>query len=240
MTEDPFRHLPEFRGHITPHAQSLFRQDFPAYVRTLALEKDLDVSELYEDADRSALHSAFLADHTGDLWVFAYGSLIWDPALDFSEVRRAKITGYSRKMCLLDDKGARGSPNAPGLMAGLAPGDHCDGMAFLIPAARVAEETGYLWGRELIAPGYVTRMLPAETPQGPVDVLAFVADLEHDQMQPDLPLDVQARYIATGEGELGSSFDYVRSIIERFEILGIDDPDLRRVFDRAAALRASP
>ena len=235
---DPFLHVPELRDQITPFDQSLFRQDFPAYVRGLGREQGLNISDIYPDADRIALHDAFLAQHSGDLWVFAYGSLIWDPALDFVEVRRATVDGYARKMCLVDDMGARGSAAEPGLMAGLAPGDHCHGMAFLLPADRVADETRFLWGREMIAPGYLTRMLPARTPQGSIQVLAFVADLNHHQMQPDLPLDTQARYIATGQGELGTSFDYVKSIIDRFAILGIEDPHLREVYSRALALRA--
>lgn len=237
MPHDPFRHVPELRDHVTPFDQSVFRQDFPAYVRKLGREKNLDTSDLYADADRIALHNDFLAAHSGDLWVFAYGSLIWDPALNFAEVRRATVEGYARKMCLYDDKGARGSTDAPGLMAGLAPGDHCHGMAFLIPAEEVATETRYLWGRELIAPGYLARMLPAQSPQGPIDVLAFVANLDHHQMQPDLPLDVQARYIATGRGELGTSFDYVAAILDRFDLLGIEDAHLRDVYIRAKALR---
>ncbi|MEL7105337.1 MAG: gamma-glutamylcyclotransferase [Pseudomonadota bacterium] len=237
MTPDSFIHVPELRDQITPFAHSVFRQDFPAFVRQLARDKGFDVSDLYDDATRTALHDAFLADHSGDLWVFAYGSLIWDPALDFAQLRRATVQGYARKMCLFDNKGARGSAAAPGLIAGLAPGDHCHGMAFLIPAERVADETRYLWGREVIAPGYLAQMLPAQTPQGPIDVLAFVADLSHDQIRPDLPADVQAHLVATGQGELGSSFDYVKSIVDRFALLGIDDPDLSDLYQRARALR---
>lgn len=235
---DPFVHVPELRNQITPFDQSIFRQDFPAYVRGVGREKGLNISDIYADAERNSLHDAFLAHHTGDLWVFAYGSLIWDPALNFTEVRRATVNGYARKMCLVDDMGARGSAAQPGLMAGLAPGDHCHGMVFLLPAEQVATETAFLWGREMIAPGYLTRMLPTDTPQGPIKALAFVADLNHHQMQPDLPLETQARYIATGQGELGTSYDYVKSIIDRFEILGIDDPHLSDVFRRAQALRA--
>lgn len=234
---DPFVHVPELRNRLTPYDQSIFRQDFPAYVRGLGSDSGLDISDLYDDADRIALHDAFVENHSGDLWVFAYGSLIWDPALDFAEVRRATVRGYARKMCLFDDMGARGTAAAPGLMAGLAPGTHCHGMAFLVPEDRVAEETAYLWGREVIAPGYLTRMLPAQTPQGPIEVLAFVADLDHRQMRPDLPLDTQAQYIATGQGTLGTSFDYVKSILDHFAILGIEDPHLSDVFRRAQALR---
>ncbi len=239
MINDPFRHVPELRDQITPFDQSIFRQDFPAYVRSISLEKEIDTSDLFEDAERNAMHAAFVTSHSGDLWVFAYGSLIWDPALDFAEVRRATLRGYARKMCLVDTMGVRGSADAPGLMAGLAQGDHCHGMAFRIPEARVAEETNYLWQREMIAPGYLPTMLDATTPQGPIRTLAFVADLENPMMQPDLPLATQAQYIAQGEGELGSSYDYTKSIVERFEILQIDDPELRSLFEQATALRSS-
>ena len=68
---------------------------------------------------REASRRVTLASHTGDLWVFAYGSLMWDPAMDFTEVRRAWLPGHARRFILCDIYGARGTPEAPGLMAAL-------------------------------------------------------------------------------------------------------------------------
>ena len=51
----------------------------------------------------------------GDLWVFGYGSLMWDPAMEFAEVRRGRTKLYARSFCLWD-VGGRGSLDRPGLM----------------------------------------------------------------------------------------------------------------------------
>ena len=74
--------------------------------------------------------AAFLAQRNDqDLWIFAYGSLIWDPAFYFEEVRVAKAPGYQRSFCLRSEIG-RGSPEKPGLMVALDHGSECQGLAF--------------------------------------------------------------------------------------------------------------
>ena len=239
MTEDPFRHVPELRAHIIPFDSSFFRNDLAAKARQMSEDKGLDTSNMYPDELRAEFHRNFLAGHKGDLWVFAYGSLIWDPALDFDEIRRARLNGYARKMCLYDEIGARGLPESPGLVAGLVAGAHCDGMAFHIPEDRVAQETDILWQREVIMPGYVPTMLEAETPQGSIRVLSFVADTKLGHVRPDLEPDTVVRLIATGKGLLGSTYDYVAGILERFALIGIEDRELEELFDRATQLRAS-
>ena len=125
-------------------------------------------------------------------------------------------------------------------MAALAPGSHCDGMVFRVPAELVKIETGYLWAREMIAEGYLPMIRDVWTPQGQVSALMFVADLANENMRPDLSREEQVRFIAHGVGELGSSFDYVDGLITHFDLLGIDDPHLRELWRDAAALRVSP
>lgn len=241
MTADPFGHMPELRAHVVPYAQSRFRGDLPAELRVHLAEQGRDPGIVTPDAEREAARHAFLQDKPGALWVFAYGSLIWDPGVRFSEMRRATVAGHARKMCIYDEEGGRGTAAAPGLIAGLdrAPGRSCQGTVFCIEAADVAAETRYLWARELVIPGYIPTMLPADTPQGPVEALAFVVDRQQPLVRPDLPEDEQARLIATGQGDLGTSFDYVAKLLGGFDILGLDDPDLRRIFDAACGLRQS-
>ena len=237
---DPLRHVPELRAQITPLHETRFRGDFPDEVRALLAERGYDPGIVTPDADREAARHAFLARHEGALWVFAYGSLIWDPGVRFIEKRRATVAGYTRKMCIYDDAGGRGTVAAPGLIAGLdvAPGRRCDGTVFCIDATDVASETRYLWAREQIMPGYIPTMLSVQTPQGAVTALGFVVDHSQTIVRPDLPEDEQAHLIATGEGDLGSSYAYVENLLTRLDLLGIGDPDLRRIFVAAQALRA--
>ena len=119
---------------------------------------------LHTDDEREQSRLEALKDHPDeDLWVFAYGSLMWDPAFKFSEVRRAKVADYSRRFILKEIYGGRGNREVPGLMAALDHGDGCDGLAFRIPQDIVDVETEILWRRELVAPTYIPTFVTADT-----------------------------------------------------------------------------
>ena len=117
---DPYQHHPELRGKITDPMTSFFRDfrvesvldDHPE----LAYALEFLISDEARDANRAATLST-LPD--GDLWVFAYGSLMWDPALRFTKVRRAHAPRHTRRFILKEVLGGRGSPEAPGLVAAL-------------------------------------------------------------------------------------------------------------------------
>lgn len=227
VAPDPFRHHPALADLVRDPAQSFFRDlDLDAMDARMA-ERGIPMPWRRPDAEREATRHAFLAGHEGPLWVFGYGSLMWDPAILFDEIRHAKVGGYHRSMCLVDRRGARGSNDAPGLMAGLAAGGTCDGLAFRIPAPLVAAETERLWRREMIAYAYVPVMATASTAQGDIPALCFVADPLADTIDTGLCRDRQVEYIATGEGFLGTSREYLENMLAHFDALGITDPDLR-------------
>jgi hypothetical protein len=77
-------------------------------------------------------------DSAEDLGVFACGSLMWDPAFYFEEVRLAQVEGY-RRCYSLKITLARGRIEHPSLMLSLdeRPG-HCAGLAFRV-ASHVAD-----------------------------------------------------------------------------------------------------
>ncbi len=246
---DPFAHHPELRGRIDDPYRSFFR-DFSVeglMARFPQLEEHR--GWVYSDAVREAMRAEALRQHSGDLWVFAYGSLMWDPALDFAEVRRARLQGYARRMILVDARGGRGTAEAPGLMAALdedpafgGPGDpatSCEGLVFRIPAEAVDRETEILWRREIVGPAYIPRFVDAHLDQSSVKALTFVADHAVPDIQPELSRADQVRLIATGAGFLGSSRDYLANIVRHFEAMGIHDPDCASLFEEVEALRAS-
>lgn len=220
---DPFAHHPELRGRIADPETSFFRGFSIERVIEQFPEMEEHRDWAHTDEVREANRAAALKGHEGDLWVFGYGSLMWDPALCFAEVRRACIRGFARRLILMDDKGGRGSEDAPGLMAALDFGDCCEGLAFRIAAADVDRETEILWRREIIGPGYIPQFVTAELDDREVRALTFVADHDVDMVMPDLPREVQVRYIATGCGFLGTSREYLANIVSHFEALGIHD-----------------
>lgn len=239
MTDvDPFHLHPELRGLITDPETSFFRTFHPSDLDELVATTPGMVEFRMPCEEREACRKRLFDDWPGgDLWIFAYGSLMWDPALRFREVRRAHVADHERAFCLVE-KGGRGTPELPGLMAGLAPGTGCDGLVFRIAEADIPLETEILWRRERIGPAYVPAFVTADTDAGPVRALAFVADESAEGIDLTLTRDAQVRHIATGRGILGTSLEYLENIVGHFEVLGIDDPDLLELLRDARALAA--
>jgi len=222
---DPFRHHPDLRDKIKPADASFFRHMTTDDFRSHLAKHDLaDAFPFHSEPHREALRRDALDGHSGDLWVFAYGSLMWDPGIVFSELRRAHSASHARRFILRDIWGARGTEERPGLMAALDQGDGCHGLAFRIEAHSVEDETRRLWAREAPGPGYVPTLIPVEHDDGRVHALAFLADHKAEGIVPDLPRETQIEYLATGTDFLGSSYDYIRTLAEHFTALGIDDP----------------
>lgn len=240
-TPDAFAHHRELVGKICDPLTSFFRnlraEDLIAKHPQLEPMRDW----FHSDEERDASRAPILA-HNGDndLWVFAYGSLMWDPAFTFAEVRRVHVPGYKRRFILMDSKGGRGTQEAPGLMAALDHGDGCDGLAFRIHADDVDSETEILWRREMMGPGYVPTFVDGMINGQTQKLLTFVADYSAEIICPDLSEEETVHYIATGAGFLGTSKDYLANIVSHFATLGIADDhcsDLLRAVETYIATR---
>jgi glutathione-specific gamma-glutamylcyclotransferase len=235
---DPFVLYPSLRGKIIDPMTSFFRSFQPSDLdeRMKAMGRPDDWR--YPDAERNRMRMETLAGRTGqDIWVFAYGSLMWDPAFRFAEVRTGSITGHARRFCLKDTFGARGQPDAPGLMAALDEGPGCTGLVFRIAAPEAEVECEVVWRREMLGPVYKPAFVTVETDFGPVEALTFVADRASPLICPGLTREEQVRYIATGGGFLGSSREYLESIAAQFAALGIADEEVTGLL---ADVRAYP
>ena len=232
-TTDPFVRHPELRDRIADPAEAVFFRTLS--VETLFADKpDLHwvVELLHTDEVRETSRRRTLADHDGgDLWIFGYGSLMWNPAIHFAEVRRAALPGHARRFILKDIYGGRGTRDAPGLMAALDPGDGCEGLLFRIRAEDIEAETEILWRRECIGPGYLPAFVTAEAEGAPVRALTFLADHSADTIEAGLGFDEQVRLIARGTGFLGSSRDYLAGIVDHLRTLDIHDADCAALLD---------
>ena len=224
---DAFRHHLGLAGKIRDPEQSFFRDLDPAAIDAIWAEAGNQDNPRYSDEVREAMRHEALAPWQGkDLWVFAYGSLMWDPAVYFAEVRRARLQGYQRSFCLVDRSGGRGTEEAPGLMAALDNGPHCDGLVFRLSAETADRESEIIWRREMMAPCYKAVFAPAETAHGTVEALCFVADPEADMIDTQLSHEDRVRFLATGTGRLGTSREYLENVIEGCRELRIEDPGL--------------
>jgi cation transport protein ChaC len=228
--DDPFRHHPALRPLITPREDSFFK-DFRVEKPLAMLEASgLATDWLLSDVEREACRAGTLAGRNDqDLWVFGYGSLMWDPGMRFTEVRRADAPQLARRFILFDTQGGRGTRDAPGLMAALDDGNGCHGLVFRLAARDVDTETYSLWSRERIGPAYQPAFVEVLTEHGVVEALTFVADHSADQIHTDLTHDEQVRYCATGTGLLGSSRAYLENLAKHLEVLRIEDAEIDRL-----------
>jgi glutathione-specific gamma-glutamylcyclotransferase len=174
-----------------------------------------------------------------DLWIFAYGSLIWDPCFDPVERVPARLTGWHRSFCMHSVR-YRGTEAAPGLVLALdeREGANCDGIAFRIPSDRARTVLADLRERELgPTSAYAERIVDIGLSDGrSVQAVSFVIDRTHRQYSGVLSLEDQARIIAAREGARGPNRDYLWNTADHLAELGLADPDLDWLAARVRAL----
>ena len=172
-----------------------------------------------------------------DLWVFAYGSLLWDPGFEPAEISRARLLGYRRSFCMWSFH-YRGSEEAPGLVLALdqEEGAVCDGLA-LRPRTDEAEAVqAAIRSRELVSDAYEERELPLRLEDGrEVLAMGFVVRRGHRQ-HAGVDAETQARTIARARGARGPNIDYLANTAAQLRDLGITDPEIEALLVRARAL----
>ncbi len=188
-----------------------------------------------ELAEGLALVLAQLGDGQ-DLWVFGYGSLIWNPAIEYEQKCCALLRGWHRRFCLKMYDG-RGSLETPGLVLALDRGGACRGVAFRIAAANVAQELGLLWQREMYGGAYNARWVTLEAAGNwrgeRFRALTFVINHAHPRYMAELSVEQTAALIATGCGAFGTCREYLENTVAHLLELGVRDTNLMRI---AAAL----
>ena len=163
-----------------------------------------------------------------DLWLFAYGSLIWKTEFEVAEKRPARVHGHHRALQMWS-RVNRGTPECPGLVFALMAGGSCDGLALRVPHERVEALMPRLWEREMPNPVYDPKWLPCQTPQGPVNALSFTLSRHSPNFTGRLS---DARYreiFAHSRGRYGTTLDYARLTCEHLRAIGIKDAELERV-----------
>jgi cation transport protein ChaC len=177
---------------------------------------------------------ANLENDNGDLWVFAYGSLIWRPGFDFIEQQPARVVGAHRSLCVLSYI-HRGTPERPGLVLGLDRGGTCRGIAYRVAASRRTATVSYLREREQVSGVYRETMRAVwlfGEPERQVQALCYVVDRGHPQYAGTLNLEQQLHHVRQGHGRSGANRDYVLSTVKALEALGVRDADLHLLAER--------
>ncbi|HZP99787.1 MAG TPA: gamma-glutamylcyclotransferase [Reyranella sp.] len=172
-----------------------------------------------------------------EAWVFAYGSLMWNPAIEFAEASACEVEGWRRSFCFWVPLG-RGTPELPGLMLALEAGGSCEGIAYRIAPSQVRSELAVLWNREMLSGIYQAKWVPARLRDGrTVTAVTFVVDPGHCQYCGDLPIEKAAHHIAFAEGRRGACRDYLANTAAHARALNIHDAYIEELVDRVAHLR---
>jgi cation transport protein ChaC len=175
------------------------------------------------------------------LWVFGYGSLLWNPGFTPAAQSFARLEGYRRSFCMRSIH-HRGTETRPGLVLALdaEAGSWCDGVALSVAPGEEDDVLSYLRERELVSSAYLEKRLPITLGDGrQVEAVTYVIDPDHVQYC-HLPLDEQATIIAQAVGGRGPNTDYLFNTVRHLAELGIPDAELQWLADRVRALPAEP
>ncbi len=190
-------------------------------------------SELPLHERRAMLNSTRAKRPEGPLWVFAFGSLMWNPGFEHDISDSAVLPGWERKFHIWTTV-ARGTPERPGLGLCLEKSDKdCKGLVYRLLPKNEDKDWDALWYREMNSGVYQSRWVDVDTENhGTVTALTFVADIEHQQYAGPLPIDVMAEIMAGACGRYGRCRDYLAGTVEEMEKLGVIDLHLSELLQQ--------
>ncbi|WP_439814247.1 gamma-glutamylcyclotransferase [Zavarzinia sp. CC-PAN008] len=174
-----------------------------------------------------------------DIWLFGYGSLMWNPAFHHVEERPALLHGFHRRFCLWTPLG-RGTPEQPGLTLALEPGGRCHGIAFRIEASKVREEMNIVWLREMLSGAYRPRWVTLGSAQGALRAVTFTINRSHERYAGRMCPDATAGTLAAACGRIGTCREYLEKSIEALARIGVRDRYMDDLHRRIQVLAGRP
>ena len=172
------------------------------------------------------------------MWVFGYGSLLWNPGFRYSKKEIARLDGYKRSFSMRSIH-HRGTVENPGLVLALSTDktSFCEGLAFKIEKDNEFETLEYLRGRELVSSAYLEKKVSVSLKNGQyIQSLVYVIDEEHAQYC-KLTLDEQAKIIADAKGGRGPNDEYLYRTRNKIAELGINDTEIEWLYTRVMAIK---
>ncbi|MFT4439190.1 gamma-glutamylcyclotransferase [Caballeronia sp. 15715] len=204
--------------------------------------RDAPEQLLLTDAQRAASLDRILERRPpGAAWIFAYGSLMWNPIFLSQEQRKATIFGFHRSFCFKVYAG-RGSLANPGLVLALDQGGECTGVAYRIGDEILRSELDLLWRREMLSGAYIPQWVEvfddARSRFG--CAIAFTMDANDERYTGKLDESEVVRRLATAAGALGSASDYLFKTCEALKSWDISDSTLERLTLRVQEYKRDP
>jgi cation transport protein ChaC len=162
------------------------------------------------------------------MWVFGYGSLLWNPGFEVAESQLAHLPGYHRSFCMRSIH-HRGTEDKPGLVLALdrANDAACHGLALAVHPHDEEQVLADLRERELVSSAYLEVQHQVHLRDGrDVTAITYVIDPDHVQYCGGLPLEEQAQIIAHAHGGRGPNTEYLFNTADHLTHLGIRDHEL--------------
>jgi cation transport protein ChaC len=216
---------------------SLTRADLENDLLRATFRKVNPQAPVLSDAEQEASLRGILDQHESgaDVWLFGYGSLVWNPILRYEERRVARLHGFHRSFCLWSHVN-RGSLQRPGLVLGLDAGGSCRGVAYRIAAHHAEDELRLLWRREMVLGAYAPRWAKVDSGEETIQAIAFFVNREHPSYAGKLPPETVIKTLVSARGQLGTPAEYlletVRGLIEH----GVRDSYLIELRKRVLAM----
>ena len=171
------------------------------------------------------------------LWIFGYGSLLWNPGFEPAEQEIASLQGYARSFCMRSIH-HRGTEDDPGLVLALdkAKDGLCDGVAFRVKTGEEDKVLTYLRERELISSAYYEDHVMLGLEDGRrIEAVTYIIDPDHVQYC-HLELETQAQIISKAVGGRGPNWDYLFNTTDHLNQVGLEDADLNWLAQRVRDL----
>ena len=193
--------------------------------------------KMTSDKEKKDLKNKIIKDlGNKDLYVFGYGSLIWNPGFNFISKHKTRIQGYKRAFCQWNNN-RRGTDEVPGLVLALEEGDFCDGISFLVEEKDKDSTVGYLINREIVTGAYIPILCKAVLEnKSECIVLTFIMNKEHPKYAPNLTLDDQAKQISISRGDAGTCYEYMENTYLGLVENNIKDSDIDQLMKKTMAL----
>jgi cation transport protein ChaC len=223
---------------IPPQVDPLTRASLSADAVRRSIRKTNPDTYVWSDAELDASLEETLdqAPDPRDVWVFGYGSLLWNPVIHVTWRQPGYVFGYRRRFCMHAPTG-RGTPEKPGLILALDAGGSCQGVALKVRAQGLRDELRLLWRREMVVGSYVPRWVLLHYAGTVKPVLTFVMNREHRSYRGALTPTRTASIIARASGVLGSNADYLFDTLDHLHAHGLKDKPLESLANRVRRIQ---
>ena len=156
------------------------------------------------------------------MWIFGYGSLMWNPDFNYIEKKEAILIGYKRNFCIKTHT-HRGNQEKFGIVLGLEKDkiNSCKGLLFRVNKDEYLKIKLKLDYRELTEKSYIDTIVSITTSDGVViEALTYISN-NKSKLYIDINCKEKAHIIKNAEGASGKNIDYYTNTLKKLEDMGV-------------------